>query len=110
MAATALTITEVPRAYDDGVLLAAAATLNNVDGHEFRPTGKEYVYFSCSADGSVTIATEDDPYGRTGDVIIAMTGAGADSVFGPVPTTGFASSTGYVNIKATGTITAVVFR
>jgi len=113
MAVVAIDITEVARPYVGASVLETPVTLNNVDGHQFRPGGKEYVFFKCSVAGSVTIASSVDPYNRTGDIVIPLTAVAGDdeAVWGPAPSTGFAvPSTGFVNIKATGTITAVVFR
>ncbi len=110
MAAVDITPDVVPSSYtfDDTAMLTKHAV--DVDGIQFRVTGKEFVILESAAGGTAHVASVPDPYQRTGDVAIVL--AAGNSYVWKAEQVGFLDSKGNVVITlGSGTdITATVIR
>lgn len=108
MARTAMTVRTRPSAYAITPLdLAALDTFDNANGMTLPANGQTALLFQNTTGGAltVTIASQPDTYGRSGDITAYSIAAGHFAFFQEFPAAGWASgSTGLVNIDASGAL------
>lgn len=106
MARTVLTATDVPSKYaTDGVAITWTAW-DASNGNRFLCTGREILLArntNGSAAKTVTVTSQADAQGRTGDISADSIAANAMHVYQRFPLAGWADSNGYVNVDGEST-------
>ena len=95
------------------VALSADFVFTTPDGtsNTFVSTGREVLIASgLASGGNVTIKSQPDALGRSGDITTYACGAGLFSIFGPFPMAGWADTGGLITVICTGTVKVAVVR
>jgi hypothetical protein len=110
MARTPIAINDAPLSYDlagKAITYTAGDAVNN---HEFVATGTEILLVRNGSGGAILVTVKSQPLNnRSGDQVLSVA-AGAEAVFGPFPTTGWATG-GKINVdiaSATSLTLAVI--
>lgn len=108
----AITVQTIPTGYDQTLDALTFTALSAGADDTFVSTGRELLIFRNDDAGaqSVTITSETDPQGRTGDTTLSMA-AGTYAVSQLFPRVGWAASNGLISIVCTvATIYVAVLR
>jgi len=100
MARTTLTPTLAPKGYGTAGVAVTFTAWDATNGNQFLCTGKEVLVVQNSgvAPQTVTITSQADPYGRSGDITAESIAIGAFHVFQQFPQEGWADAGGMVHV------------
>ena len=95
--------TEAPGSYAADIqTVTMTAAQVAADYNRFTMSGNDLLIIleTAGAPATITINSEDDPMGRTGDLTTVALAANELAVFGPMKALGWRGATGYVTVRA----------
>lgn len=106
MARTILTPTLVPADYATAGVAVTFTAWDATNGNRFKATGREILLAKnthASAAQTVTVTSQNDPFGRSGNITADSIAAGALHVYQLFPLSGWADSSGYISVDSSTT-------
>lgn len=105
MARTVLTPIDVPDKYGTAGVAITWTAWDATNGNRFLCTGREILLARNVGAGAqtVTVTSQNDPQGRTGDISADSIAAGAFACYQRFPLSGWADANNYVNIDGSTT-------
>ncbi len=106
MAQTLITPYVAPGQYPAAGLVVVYTAADVANGNYFPSTGRELlIAFNSGVSAyTVTVTSTPDTFGRTATITAESLAAGAYHIYGPLAKTGWADSSGHINIAASNAL------